>query len=106
MTIHLDRVAEAIEEAERNFSSDGLLPLSAKFNGRTLGRDSKVPKTSFQKPLELFYGMLLLLKKFKGLVSFPGPLFVESGKPSTLFSQCWCRCWLASEYHSKWHQNT
>ncbi len=61
VTIHLDRVAEAIEEAERKFLLDKLhvyLPLSAKFNGRTLGRDSIVPKTSFQEPLELFKGMV------------------------------------------------
>ena len=60
MTIHLDRVAEAIEETERQFSLDGLrvpLPLSAKFNGRILGRDSKIPKTTFRKPLELFKGI-------------------------------------------------
>ncbi len=63
VTIRRDRVAEAIEEAVRQFSLDEFtLPLSAKFNGRTLGRDSSVPKTTFQEPLELFKGLILLFK--------------------------------------------
>ena len=57
VTIHLDYVDKAIEEAERRFSFDEL-SLSAKFNGRTLCRDSSVPETTSQKPLELFEGTL------------------------------------------------
>ena len=56
VTIQLDYVDKAIKEAERRFSFDES-SLSAKFNGRTLCRDSSVPETTSQKPLELFKGM-------------------------------------------------
>ena len=56
VTIHFDRVAKAIEEAKRRFSLT--LALSARFNGKTLGMDSIVPKTTSKKPLQLFEGML------------------------------------------------
>ena len=56
--IRVDRVSEAIEETERCFSfPERKLPFSAKFNGRTLSRDSTVPLTTRQKPLLLFEGI-------------------------------------------------
>ncbi len=62
VSIRSDYVGEAIKEAELLFSFDEPIydepqALSAKFDGRTLGRDSSVPITTSQKPLVLFEGI-------------------------------------------------
>ena len=61
VSIRLNRVSEAIEEAERSFSPGRKLSFSAKFNGRTLSRDSTVPQTTRQNPLLLFEGMHIII---------------------------------------------
>ena len=48
-------VGEAIEECKRCFQSE---MSAARFAGRTLGRDSDVPPTTRETPLELFEGIL------------------------------------------------